>query len=412
VLKDATVDHVAALLRRVVNANYRLGQPEHAQRLAALSLNAQVPEAIRAEAVTALGNWAKPSGRDAITGLWRPIAPRDVKIAGTALEPKLKTLFAGASAPVKIAATKAASQLGIGSAAASAIEIIRDPKQPAAVRVEALKALALAKDSRLGEAVGVALKDASESVRNEATRIQAQLQPGDAIAQIKSTLENGTLGEKQNALATLGSVSNSPAADDLLLQWMDRLLAKQVPAELQVDLIEAAAKRPSPPFQERIRKFENSRPADDDLRSYRECLTGGDAADGKKIFLEKAEVYCVRCHKAGGDGGEVGPDLAGIASRQNREYILESIVYPNKHIAQGFESVIVTLNSGTTYAGTLKTETPAEIEINSPEDGLVKIRKAEIKTRERGLSGMPEEFRQILSKRDLRDLVEFLTTLK
>jgi hypothetical protein len=42
----------------------------------------------------------------------------------------------------------------------------------------------------------------------------------------------------------------------------------------------------------------------------------------------------------------------------------------------------------------------------------VAIDKAEIKSREPGVSGMPEGFGQILSKRDLRDLVEFLATLR
>lgn len=421
---DTSVDNVSALLRRVVNANFRLGQGENAERLSRLALNAQVPEAVRAEALAALGNWAKPSGRDRVTGLWRPIEPRDTKLAFAALEPRLKMLLAGGTASVKIATIKAASQLGITSAGATALELIRDPKQPVSVRVEALKSLAhwrgelrepaspAANDSRINEAVALALKDADASVRKEAVRIQAELQPGDAVAQIKAALEAGSLGEKQSAFATLGSVSNSPAADELLLQWMDRLLAKQVPAELHVDLMEAAAKRAMPPFQERIRQFENARPPNDDLRAYRECLTGGDAEDGRKIFVEKAEVYCIRCHKAGGEGGEVGPDLAGIASRKTRDYILESIVYPNMHLAEGYETVVVTLKNEIAYAGTVKRETESELELNSLEDGLVKIKKPDIKARERGLSGMPEEIRQVLSKRDLRDLVEFLSTLK
>jgi len=40
------------------------------------------------------------------------------------------------------------------------------------------------------------------------------------------------------------------------------------------------------------------------------------------------------------------------------------------------------------------------------------VKKKEIKARTRGLSAMPEEFRQILSKSDLRDLVEYLSSLK
>ena len=409
---DATVDNVSALVRRVVNANCRLGQAEHAERLGRLALNTQVPEAVRGEALSGLASWAKPSGRDRVTGLWRPMKPRDAKLAVAALEPKLKELLASPATPIKVETIKAASQLGITSAGAAGLELVRDGNQPASVRVEALKALAVTKDSRTAEAVSIALKASNDSVRREATRLQAQLQPSDAVGQLKATLENGSMGDKQDALATLGSLTNSTAADDVLLHWMDRLLANQVPPELHVDLIDAAAKRAQPPFQERIRKFENSRPPDDDLRAFRECLNGGNPEDGMKIFMEKAEVYCVRCHRAGGDGGEVGPDLKGIASRRTREYILESIVYPNKHFAEGYESLIVTLKNGTTYAGTAKSETAAQIELNSPEDGLVKINKAEIQTRERGLSGMPEEIRQVLTKHELRDVVEFLGSLK
>jgi quinoprotein glucose dehydrogenase len=237
------------------------------------------------------------------------------------------------------------------------------------------------------------------------------LQPNDALVQLRATLENGSVSEKQNAFATLGTLTNN-AADELLAQWLDELAAQRVSSELQLDLLDAAALRTNPLVKDKLQKFEQSRPAQDDMRSYRECLVGGDASEGKKVFLEKVEASCVRCHKFNGEGGEVGPDLTGMGSRKDRNYILESIVFPNKHIAQGFESVIVTLKNGSSYAGTLKSETPEILEINSPEDGLLRLKKAEIKTRERGLSGMPEELRQILTKQDLRNLVEFLANSK
>jgi quinoprotein glucose dehydrogenase len=74
--------------------------------------------------------------------------------------------------------------------------------------------------------------------------------------------------------------------------------------------------------------------------------------------------------------------------------------------------VLVTLKNGTSYAGLLKSETDAELVINSPEDGLLTVKKADVKSRDRGLSAMPEELGNILSKSDLRNLIEFLSTLK
>jgi quinoprotein glucose dehydrogenase len=81
-------------------------------------------------------------------------------------------------------------------------------------------------------------------------------------------------------------------------------------------------------------------------------------------------------------------------------------------VAAGFESVLVTMKDGAVYAGLVKKETDDMLQLNSPEDGLLELKKAEIKTREGAPSAMPEEFRQILTKRELRDLVEFLADLK
>jgi quinoprotein glucose dehydrogenase len=248
-------------------------------------------------------------------------------------------------------------------------------------------------------------------LRRAATLLQGRVKSPNAATKLAAILDNGSLGEKQAALAALG-VLQEPAADDVLIRWLTRLLAGDVPKEIQLDLIEAAARRSSAALKEKLEKYQESKPKDDPIAEYREVLYGGSAAEGKKMFFERPEASCVRCHKINGEGGEVGPDLSKIGAQKDRQYLLESVVLPNKEIAPGFESVLVTLKSGTSYAGVLKSETADELIINSPEDGLVTVKKNEIKTRTRGLSPMPEGMGQILSKQDLRNLVEFLSGLK
>ncbi len=141
-------------------------------------------------------------------------------------------------------------------------------------------------------------------------------------------------------------------------------------------------------------------------------LSGGDAAAGKTIFREHPVAACLRCYAIGGAGGTVGPDLAGIATRQKREYLLESMLFPNKQIAAGFETTIVTLRSGANHAGIVKSESETDLVLNSPEDGILKLKKAEIQKRERGLSAMPEGLDKLLTPQELRNLVEYLATLK
>jgi quinoprotein glucose dehydrogenase len=401
----------APFLRRAVNANYRIGAAANAEALVAFAGKNPISDNLRVEALDLLGAWANPSGRDAITGLWRPLPKRDRLTPGAALQPKLAELLKSPSHAVKAASIRAAGQLDLKSATPKAAALVRDTALPGFVRVEALKSLANLKAS-MADTLEFAMADRDEALRKEASRLQAQLQPKDATTNLKTILERGTIGEKQAAFATLAALTNSPASDQIIEGWLDKVIAEEIPEELWLDVLEAANKRTAPSIRDKIRKFEDARPADDNLRSFRECLVGGDAAEGKRIFFEKAEVYCLRCHKVNGEGGEVGPDLTGIGAKQSREYLVESIALPNKQIAPGFDSTIVTMKSGATYAGVVKSETAEAIEINSPEDGLVKLKKADIQTRERGPSAMPEELRQILTKQEMRHLVEYLATLK
>src|SRR4029077_13433759 len=68
-------------LYRVINANFRMGQPESAQAVAAIAADTSLPEGARLEAVAALGDWGAPSGRDRVLGSWRPLPKRDAQPA-------------------------------------------------------------------------------------------------------------------------------------------------------------------------------------------------------------------------------------------------------------------------------------------------------------------------------------------
>jgi quinoprotein glucose dehydrogenase len=192
------------------------------------------------------------------------------------------------------------------------------------------------------------------------------------------------------------------------------LLLGKVPAELRLDVLEAAARRNHPGIEQKRQEYRDRLPNDDVLAGFRDTLMGGDAANGRRLFIERADTQCIRCHRVGAEaGGEVGPNLAGLARRATREYLLASIVQPSRDVVAGFENVTVGLKDGRSIAGVLKAETDRELSIFSLEDnGLVKVRKSEIATRVKGMSGMPEGLAQMFTLSELRDLMEFLATLK
>jgi len=72
----------------------------------------------------------------------------------------------------------------------------------------------------------------------------------------------------------------------------------------------------------------------------------------------------------------------------------------------------VSLKNDQGFAGVLKSETPDELILNTPDAGLIKIKKSDIETHQKALSPMPDGMGAILSKQDLRNLVEFLSSLK
>jgi quinoprotein glucose dehydrogenase len=123
-------------------------------------------------------------------------------------------------------------------------------------------------------------------------------------------------------------------------------------------------------------------------------------------------VQCLRCHSIKGEGGAAGPDLSGVGKRQSREYLLESVVLPAKQVAKGWETVTVRLGNGDTVAGVLKKEDEKQLILADPEKGGLTIDKAKVTARRGGQTAMPEDVARPLSKRDLRDLVEFLSGLK
>jgi quinoprotein glucose dehydrogenase len=181
---------------------------------------------------------------------------------------------------------------------------------------------------------------------------------------------------------------------------------------VQLDLLEAAAKRSAPAIEAKVKSYEAGRDPKDHLARWRESLSGGDAARGKHIFFERSEVSCVRCHKVQGVGGEVGPDLTGIGTKQKRDYLLESIVEPDKQIAKGYETVVLTLTDGKVVSGILKAESKTEVRLMTPDGTQVVVPVADIDLRSRGPSAMPGDLVRHLTRQDLRDLVEFLIELK
>jgi quinoprotein glucose dehydrogenase len=396
-----------SFLRRVANANFRLGTTLHAEALARLAATPGVPDSVREEIAYMFGMWANPPGRDRVLGLWRPLPKRSAEVAAKALRTKLSAMISQGSAKVKSAIAVAVRRTQCVAALPEIRQLALADNQPGSVRAECLRTLAELADTELKSVVKVALASNSGVLRSEARRQLARIDPDVAITQLEKVCENGSTEERQSAIATLATI-NLPRADQALVHLFDLRAQGKLTDHTDLDLLEAALKRTAPAVKEKVDAWNASRKKDDQLSLYRECLNGGNPHAGRDVFWRKAEVYCLRCHRVGSAGGEVGPVLTDISKQKTREYLLESIVFPNKQIAKGFESVLVVLEDGKTIAGVLKSEDAKELRLMTAEAKLLSIPKDQIEVRKSGPSAMPEDAIKHLSKRELRDLIEYL----
>ncbi len=406
-----------AVLFRVLNAHFRLGQPANAAALAAYAANAAAPAKLRAEAVAQLALWPSPPARDRLVGLFRPLTEktRDASVATQALLPIFPGLLKPTSpATLQAAVLKAVDALEIKSAADTLFAVLQDANQPAAHRAAALRALDKLKDPRLPEAVKLASDLKSPLVRQAVLPITARLSPAAAAPVLANLIAHGTPAEQKTAYRALGTLQDPSAATILTTQLAALATDQAPPAAVQLDLLNAAALRNEPAVKKLLADREAALAQNPDpLAPFQVTLRGGDRARGERIFNHQPVMACVRCHKVGTEsGGEAGPNLADMGLKYDRAYLLESIIRPNAKIAPGYDTIVLTLKSGGAAAGIVASETADTITLRTTDNSLVAVKKTNIAQRASAPSGMPEIYGAILTKSEVRDLVEYLASLR
>ena len=386
------------------------------------------PDYTRAFALKLLGDWAKPPRRDPVTGLTLDIAPRDATAAADALTKAGVGVFAGSDV-VRKEAAQVVAKLNVKEFGPAMAALVKDAKNPAGTRVEALFAVEALKDPGTKELAAFALASAEPRLRAAGRTVKAHLDPAAVLKELPALLadEKASLAEKQGAFAILAGQKASEETDKLLAEWLDRANADKVPLTLVLDVLDAADTRAATaklklfaPLKQKADAYRAEQvklttgPKGDKLATHFDALEGGDAEKGRSIFLNNSAVYCQRCHKLDGQGGDVGPQMNGIAfeKEKDRRYLLESIVLPNAKIAKGFETVVLTLADDRVVSGIIKSEDKKQVKLVTTEAKELVIAVEDIVARRTGPSAMPDDLHKKLSRRELRDVVEFLSGLK
>ena len=399
-----------ALIRRVISANQRVGKDENLNQLIAYVAKSDVPEVLRQEVIASIGTWAKPSLVDRVDGRYRGEVVRDANLIREQVKPVLIAQASAKEEAIRVESAKAFGKLGITDAADILLAKLKsDPSDP--VKVQALNSLVAMNASNLGEAITVAMNSNSQSVRVAGLGLLAQTSlPNDQkVTLLTDIIQKRTNPEKQTALLTLGALEGSkdlPVWKSILADFE----AGKLPDATWIELEEAIAATKSPELQAKFTSLLDAKAGEESWKKFAGALAEGNVRQGRRIFFENQTAQCIRCHAYDDMGGNAGPALDGIGNTLSREELLIALVDPSKRLSPGFGFVTVELNSGEKVTGTQMSEDSGSLTVKVGTEDKV-ISKKDIKSSQMAASSMPN-MGDLLSKREIRDLVSYLSTLR
>ena len=171
------------------------------------------------------------------------------------------------------------------------------------------------------------------------------------------------------------------------------------PSELDPARLAQLRAHSSPSLQARARKVLAAeglaaRDRNQIIASYRPAIQlAGDRIKGRDVFSK----VCATCHRAEGQGIDVGPDLATVANR-SPEDLLTHILDPNREVAPHFVNYTVALTDGRVVSGMIAEESANAISLKRAEAVVDVIARDRIETiASTGVLLMPEGLEKGLS---------------
>lgn len=360
-------------------------------------------------AITSAGRIGGEAVTDALVGLARPsrdaetlalVIPALGKARSQTAIPALARLLRHSDSAIRTAAGQALAETG-GPAALQEILPLLDDSTPE-VQKAAINAAGLLRNKtalpKLLELSG------RENLRQDALLALARIPDATALDPYLAGLGDRNTVVRDAARRALEAIRNQVLPEierrHQKTPFRDRILS-----ELQRVYTRSDAARKGPLFEGEAKPS-----APDEYGKYADRHPGM-SVKGKQLF--EGPAGCVVCHRVAGKGGDVGPDLAGIASKYNRGTLIESILYPSKQIFEGYKSVTIATKDGESYNGLIREENEAEVVLVDSAGARHKLRKDQFARRvESELSLMPEGLQATMSLAEFADLVAYLESLK
>ncbi|MEM8487610.1 MAG: PVC-type heme-binding CxxCH protein [Bacteroidota bacterium] len=317
------------LMRRVLNANYRLGKQKHAAAVLDFFMSGVASSDLQKEALAMLQHWTNPPVLDRVERRYRVLDSRDPGEISSLLNAQLATLLQRNSDNAII---KLLRQYNVSLDPELLQNRLADESRAISERTEIL-ALLINQTRQARQAYRTAFESASTTLRQEALALMAESDQKEAVKRIEKILGNQSgVQERQHALTTLAGIETR-SAKKLANRLLQNLRTGKIRPEEQLEVFFLGQAHSIA-----VDDLETEEGAGEEA-PFAYSMAGGDVLAGQKIFNEHPVAQCIRCHAVTeGEGSAVGPNLSGAGSTHSSSYLMEALVTPSIILADGFDN--------------------------------------------------------------------------
>jgi putative membrane-bound dehydrogenase-like protein len=260
--------------------------------------------------------------------------------------------------------------------AAATLRDLLAPRNPTAVQLAAIRALALHANPEVANLILESWASYSPTVRREA--LEALFSRTDRLPPLLRAIEEKKVLAGQLEPFRIERLRNHPNAK---LRAKARLLLAGQSSSDRQKIVDA----------------------------YRSALElKGEAARGKIVFKKT----CATCHRLEDDGTEVGPDLLSALRNKIPKTLLVDIFDPSREVDPRYINYIVTNKAGQVFTGMIAAETASSITLRraeKAEDTILRSQIDEIQATAKSL--MPENLETQLNRQEVADLIAYLQSV-
>jgi putative heme-binding domain-containing protein len=288
-----------------------------------------------------------------------------------------------------------------------AAAVAADPKAALAERLEAVELLGVGALAQTRAALAACLAG-GQSDELQAAAVRA-LAPHPAPAVAATLLADWNYGPKAKAAALTALLTR----EDRVQALFDAVAAGKVkPADFSASQVESLARHKNAAVKTRARQVLASviPPSREEVAAAMQPAIAlkGDTARGKLQYTGRCSI----CHRAGGEGMELGPDLITVKTR-GRDSLLAAIIDPHKEVAPQYIAYEVNTKDGNAYLGMIARDDASSLALKIMGGAEIAIPRANVKgSSSSGKSLMPEGLEAGMTVQDMADLLTFIEELK